>query len=370
MKWVDYFVRFFVGALFIFSGLVKLNDPMGTGIKMAEYFEVFAADFGHFFSGFVPFALPIGMFLIILEIVLGVAVLLAYRMNLTVRALGVIIIFFTFLTFYSAYFNKVTDCGCFGDAIPLTPWESFGKDLLLVALIGYLYWRQNSFTPRLAEKVNLGILAGITVLSLYLGMYAINHLPFIDFRPYAVGDNIPANMQPPEQPEFIYTFTKDGQEITSKKYLSADEGYTYVGYKVINQENTVPKITDFNIYNEELGDYTARSFAGPKLFLIVYEAGAADTRRMADIAALIANLDDTIEAIAITASAGDDFRQFLAKYSLNVPFFYGDATVLKAMIRSSPGLMLLNEGTVLGKWHCNDTPTAAEVHRLLQQKSR
>ncbi len=365
MKWLDYLVRYFVGALFIFSGLVKLNDPMGTEIKLGEYFEVFATDFGHFFAWFIPAAMPIGLLLIILEIVLGVAVLLNYRMKITIWALGTIIVFFTFLTFYSAYFNKVTDCGCFGDAIPLTPWQSFGKDVVLVVLIGYLFWRRENFTAGLTEKTNLVILSATTLFSVYLGIHAINHLPFIDFRPYAVGDNIPANMQAPELPVFQYTFMKDGREITSAKYLPAEEGYTYVSMKVLNEDKTVPPITDYNIWNEEQGDYTERSFIGPKLLLIVYESGAADKSRMEDIAGLIKDLPNEVETIAITASAGDNFRQFLARYNLNIPFFYGDATVLKAMIRSSPGLMLLNDGTVLGKWHYNDTPAPSEVRDLL-----
>jgi hypothetical protein len=285
-------------------------------------------------------------------------------MKWTTWALGLLIVFFTFLTFYSAYFNKVTDCGCFGDAIPLTPWQSFSKDIILVVLIGYLFWRKDNFQPWLSEKINYSTLSATTALSIFLGIYAIKHLPFIDFRPYGIGDNLPANMIAPEQPIFVYTFEKDGEQIKSQKYLSVEEGYVYIGYEVINAGNTIPKITDYNIWNEELGDYTKQSFVGLKLFLIVYETKSADKSHMAEIADLIKGLGVEVESIALTSSAGDDFRQFLADYQLNMPFFYGDATVLKAMIRSSPGIMLLNDGTVLGKWHFNDTPSAAEVKQL------
>src|SRR5687768_15421745 len=112
-RYLDLFSRVLVGGLFIFSGLIKLNDPIGTQIKMEEYFEVFAVDFGSFFHYFVPWSLEIGMILIVLEIALGVAVLVNYRMNVTTWILLGLTVFFTFLTFYSAYFNKVTDCGCF-----------------------------------------------------------------------------------------------------------------------------------------------------------------------------------------------------------------------------------------------------------------
>ena len=121
MKIADRLVRWFVGALFIFSGLVKLNDPIGTAIKMEEYFEVFANDIASIFHYLVPYGLSFGLFVIILEVLLGVAVLINFRMGLTSWILILLIFFFTFLTFYSAAFDKVTDCGCFGDVIPLTP---------------------------------------------------------------------------------------------------------------------------------------------------------------------------------------------------------------------------------------------------------
>ena len=129
MNLVATIVRFLVGGLFIFSGLIKINDPVGTAIKMEEYFEVFSTDFGSFFHAFVPYALPIAIFLCVLEVVLGLAIILNYRTNISIIVLLLLLAFFTFLTFYSAYFNKVTDCGCFGDAIKLTPWQSFYKDI-------------------------------------------------------------------------------------------------------------------------------------------------------------------------------------------------------------------------------------------------
>jgi hypothetical protein len=169
----------------------------------------------------------------------------------------------------------------------------------------------------------------------------------------------------PEQPIFVYTFEKDGEEVKSETYLSTEDGYAYIGHEITNAENTIPKITDYNIWNEELGDYTGQSFIGYKLFLVVYESNAADKSKMAEITDLVNGLGAEVESIALTASSGDDFRLFLADYQLDIPFFYGDATVLKAMIRSSPGIMVLIDGTVVGKWHLNDTPTADEVRALL-----
>ena len=195
-KLIDPFSRFFVGGLFIFSGLIKLNDPVGTQIKMEEYFEVFAQDFGSFFHVFIPWSLEIGMVMIVLEIVLGVAILLFYRMTLTTWVLLGLMIFFTFLTFYSAYFNKVTDCGCFGDAIKLTPWESFWKDMILMVFVSHLVWYRKRYIPVLRTREGHAVVLATVLLSLFVGIYAIRHLPFIDFRAYKVGNNIPRQMIP------------------------------------------------------------------------------------------------------------------------------------------------------------------------------
>jgi uncharacterized membrane protein YphA (DoxX/SURF4 family) len=227
-KYVDPFSRFFVGGLLIFSGLIKLNDPIGTQIKMEEYFEVFTADFGSFFHYFIPWALEIGMIMIILELVLGVAILIYWRMNLTAWLLLLMMTFFTFLTFYSAYFNKVTDCGCFGDAIKLTPWESFTKDIVLMIFVAHLFWYRKNYKPLLPALTGNIIVTATAALSLVVGIYAIRHLPFIDFRAYRIGNNIPQQMIAPEQPIIEYIFEKEGKEVRDTKFLSADDGYKYV----------------------------------------------------------------------------------------------------------------------------------------------
>src|SRR5688572_8222723 len=182
MKFVDQFSRFLVGGLFIFSGLIKLNDPIGTEIKLEEYFEVFAESFGSFFLFFKPFAMEIGMVLIVLEVVLGVALLFYYRMNITTIILLVLMVFFTFLTFYSARYNKVTDCGCFGDAIKLTPWESFYKDIILMVFVLHLFWYRKKFRAVLYTMEGHALILSVTVICFILGIYAVRHLPFIDFR--------------------------------------------------------------------------------------------------------------------------------------------------------------------------------------------
>ena len=175
---------------------------------------------------------------------------------------------------------------------------------------------------------------------LLLGNRAINHLPFLDFRAYAIGESIPANMEAPEQPVFSYVFEKDGEKIKSDKFLTEADGYTYVSHTIINEDKTIPKITDYNIWNDEVGDYTTQSFIGLKLFIIFYN-NIDDPSRLEKLTQLVEDLGEEVEAIIITSTNGIELNTLLLDYNLQVPFYYGDGTVLKTMIRSSPGIMLL-----------------------------
>lgn len=359
----DQVCRVVVGGLFIFSGLIKLNDPIGTEIKLEEYFEVFGQDFGSFFLMFRSIALELGMFLIVLEVVLGVAVLINYRMEITTVVLLALIVFFTFLTFYSAYFNKVTDCGCFGDAIKLTPWESFIKDVILLILILHLFWYRKRLKPMLSENAGNAIVGATTVISLFLGIYAVLHLPFIDFRAYRVGNNIPEQMKPAEQPIFQYTFLNkdDGKNIQSDTYLTDTLKYKYVGVKQTNEDKTKANITDYAVSSVEGDDMTQSTFEGTKLLFIIYDASKASTKNIDDIRQLIKALDGKIDMMAFTSSTADQFEAFRHQNQLAIPYYFVDATVLKTIIRSNPGITLWVNGTVKGMWHHNDTPTAEDV---------
>ncbi|MDX5346161.1 MAG: DoxX family protein, partial [Hymenobacteraceae bacterium] len=157
MKWISKISWLLVGVLFIFSGLIKINDPVGTAIKLEEYFEVFSHDFTSAFLALKPYALFLSIFLSALEIVLGVALLIRWKLKEILWCLLVLMIFFTFLTFYSAYFNKETDCGCFGDAIKLTPWESFTKDIVLLVMIVWLLVYRKHLQPLVQPKMGAAV---------------------------------------------------------------------------------------------------------------------------------------------------------------------------------------------------------------------
>jgi uncharacterized membrane protein YphA (DoxX/SURF4 family) len=367
-KFLDQFSRFFVGGLFIFSGLIKLNDPIGTQIKMEEYFEVFAQDFGSVFHYFIPWALEIGMIMIILELALGAAILINYRMKLTTWVLLLLMIFFTFLTFYSAYFNKVTDCGCFGDAIKLTPWESFTKDIVLMVFVLHLFWYRKKYVATLRTREGHVVVGGVALISLFLGIYAIRHLPFIDFRAYRIGKNIPQQMLPGEQPIIEYTFVKNGEEVKSTAYMTEDQGYKYKSSRVLNEEKVKPKITDYSVVSPEGEDLTQNTFQGSKLLLIMYDINKTSPSNIAAVRDLVKGVEGKVDCLILTSSTEEQVETFRHEHQLAVPFAFADATVLKTIIRSNPGIALWSDGTVLGNWHYNDTPTVSEILNLTQSR--
>jgi hypothetical protein len=364
-KILDQFSRFFVGTLFIFSGLIKLNDPIGTQIKMEEYFEVFTEDFGSFFHYFIPWSLEIGMIMILLELAIGVAILIYWRMNLTTWTLLLLMIFFTFLTGYSAILEKVTDCGCFGDAIKLTPWESFIKDLVLMVFVLHLFWYRKKNKPVLRTREGHAVIIATVLICFFLGIYAINHLPFIDFRAYKVGNNIPAQMKPTEQPVIEYIFSKDGKEVKSKQYVM-DSAYQYVSSKVLNEDKIKPKITDYAVSSPDGDDKTQYTFEGNRLLIVISDVRKSSVKNITALRELINQLEGKVDCSIVTASTAEAMEAFRHENQLAIPYYYADATVLKTIIRSNPGVALWKNGTVLGNWHHNDTPSAETVLSLVQ----
>jgi len=358
-------IRFIVGALFIFSGLIKVNDPVGTSIKLEEYFDVFSYDIAPFFAYLKDMSLPLAVFLVVLEVVLGVMLILGVKLRLTVALLALMIVFFTFLTFYSAYFNKVTDCGCFGDAIKLTPWESFYKDIFLLVLIAilFIFWKDLKDTQSVALQ---GMVLVSFLLSLVFSILAVRNLPFIDFRAYKEGVHIPSAMLPSATLEYSYIMRKDGQERVFDQYPS-DESYEFVDMQLKNPE-ALPKISDFSVWNEE-GDITEDILSGKKVLILISNINKMSEEGLAAITPLIQDLTGSdIEPVVVAASSEEEIRTLLAKHGWNTPQYMGDATVVKTIIRSNPGIVLLKEGTVIKKFHYNNTRSASEVKRLFNEK--
>ncbi|RAV99782.1 BT_3928 family protein [Pseudochryseolinea flava] len=370
-KIIDQFSRFFVGGLFIFSGLIKLNDPVGTEIKLEEYFHVFSTEFTSLFSYLQPIALEIGLILVVLEVVLGFALLLNYQMKITTTVVLLLMIFFTFLTGYSWITNAVTDCGCFGDAIKLTPKESFFKDLILMVFVLHLWWFRKKYQPVLYTKEGHITIGVITLICFVLGVYAIRHLPFIDFRAYKIGNHIPDQMiaKEPIRYEYIFLEKSSGKEIKSEKYLMDTTTYKYKALIQLNEDDpdTKPKITDYRVFTPDGEDMTQHTFDGAKLLFIINDTDKASTQNIQTIRDLVKGIDGKLEAMVLTSTNAAQFEAFRHEHQLAVPYYFVDATVLKTIVRSNPGITLWVNGTVKGMWHHNDTPTANEVLTLVGQ---
>ena len=380
MKIINRIISLLVGAIFIFSGLIKLNDPMGMQIKLEEYFEVFATDqelylsaLSGFWEFLIPYSLTIAVFLSVFEVALGVNLLLQYRTRSTLWSLFLMIIFFTFLTFYSAYFNKVTDCGCFGDAIKLTPWQSFSKDIILLLLISVMFFQRQPFPNERTGWIKWGLSIAATIGSFVLAYYAIQHLPPLDFRPYKIGASIPDNMKPSEElrygPEqYVYTNleTRKDEKYNQEEYLkvfqklSDTTKYKYKEFtKPLLNPEAQAKITDFSVFDAEGNNLTEEIFKGDKLLIIISEIERTNPSSIPGIDNLSRQLEKTkVKPLVLTAEAKEKFESFRHTYQFAVQHVYFvDKTVLKTMIRSNPGLIWISNGVVRNKWHYNDLPT-------------
>lgn len=358
MKYLVGSARIIVGILFIISGFIKLNDPVGFSFKLEEYFSQGVLDL----PSLMPYALSIAIVVVIFEVLLGVFLLVGYHRKFAVWSLLLMIIFFTFLTFYSAYFNKVTDCGCFGDAIKLTPWESFAKDIILLALIVVLFFRRRYITPLFTHPARRIIVLISLVLSIGYVYHVLNHLPVLDFRPYKVGVNIPEGMRVPDDApksifEYAWKFNVGGEEkviVTNGEYPTVDGEFVGVETKEI-QKGYVAPIHDFTI--EQNGEDIAAGLMqeGKLLLVIAYDLAKSNHEAFPEIKKVTDNaLGQGYRVAGVSASGEAIAGKVIADYGLDFKFFFTDETTLKTIVRANPGILLLNKGTIVQKLHYND----------------
>ncbi|MEH6679160.1 MAG: BT_3928 family protein [Sediminicola sp.] len=358
MRYLVGFSRVFVGILFIISGFIKLNDPVGFSFKLEEYFSQGVLDLPFL----TPYALAISIVVVILEVLLGVMLLLGFKVHITIWSLLGMIVFFTFLTFYSAYFNKVTDCGCFGDAIKLTPWESFTKDVVLLVLILILFVGRRHITPFLSIKGQFALTMVALLASGFYAYYVLNHLPQIDFRPYKIGANIQEGMTVPEGApkaifDYAWRFDVDGQEkvvVTKGDYPTVDGKFIDVETTEV-QKGYEPPIHDFSI--ELDGQNLADSFLAEErlAMVIAYDLSKSDHEAFAEIKKVTDEaLSKGYKVIGMSAS-GPEWKEKIGKaYGLNFVFYFTDETALKTIVRSNPAVLVLRKGTIVQKVHHND----------------
>jgi hypothetical protein len=382
--WVTHIARFLVGGLFIFSGFIKANDALGFSYKLEEYFEVFKGDTGlGIFEWFVHIALPLAIIICVSEMILGFMLLVGFKRNLTLWLLFAQIVFFTFLTFYSACYNKVTHCGCFGDFLKLKPWESFWKDVALLILITLLFSGKENITELFSPLLSNSFVFLALIASIAFPVYAYRNLPPLDFRPYAIGMNIKDNMKPGSdykpavyESGFIYENLKTHKQehFNMKNYPWQDT----LNWKWVATDNVLitdavnpPKITDFTVTDMN-GVTITDSILNNKdysFLLICY-----DLEKTADEASLHAKINDfyTLAAkdrkkmFALTASNAKDIDNYKHAHQALYDFASVDKIVLKTMIRSNPGLIMMKDGTIIMNWHHNNFPTYSEVKQFMK----
>ena len=358
MKYLVNFSRLFVGLLFIFSGLIKINDPVGFSFKLEEYFgpTVFNIDF------LLPYVLPLAIFIVVVEVLLGVFLLIGLKKEFTIYSLFAMIVFFTFLTWYSAYFNKVTDCGCFGDAIKLTPWESFTKDIILLVFIIILMIGLKHIKPLFTNKLQYSIPVISLVICILIVNQVLSHLPLLDFRPYKIGNNIIENMITPEDSKkaifrYDWLFNVEGEKkiiSTSGSFPSVEGDFISVDTELL-EEGYEPPIHDFSMELDDI-DYTDDLMQEEKLLIFVfYNISKIESEAMDDLKeSLSIAMDNNYKIIGLTASGNEDVNNFKSKFLVDLDFYFCDETALKTIVRSNPAALKLHKGTIIQKAHWND----------------
>jgi len=372
--WGLWVCRVLVGVLFIFSGLIKINDPLGFSYKLQEYFEVFHITF---FNGL---ALIIAILLCTLEIIFGFALLIGVRSVKIAWGLLLLVIFFGFLTFYSAYFNVVQTCGCFGDAIPLTPWQSFSKDMFLLLLVLVIFFNRKSIKPVFTPKTGDRLLISAIVVSVLIGLYMYNFLPVIDFLPYKVGANIPDEMKTPpgaKPDEYELTYhlknkkTKAAKVMNNNDYIKSniwkDNDWEVIGdpERRFVKLGFTPKIRDLELTDPQGNDYTKEILSIPfnNLVIVAYDLNKTNADAIDQLNALAINLRQNFNtrSILLTSNSAKDAAAFSKKHRLIFETFYADEVPLKTMVRANPGILLLKNGTIINKWHYHSVPNYDEL---------
>ena len=377
MKTILFIVRAIVGALFIFSGLVKADDPLGLSYKMQEFFEVWN------FHLLDHLTLAFSVLMIVFEIVAGVAILLGWRMKLFSWLLLLLIIFFTFLTAYAYLSGKVRECGCFGDCIPLTAGQSFAKDLVLLVLILFLFALRSRIGPAASPAISAGLLTLTVVLSVAFQWYVLVHLPYVDCLPYKKGNNLVEKMKAPpgsvsDSTVITLVYKKNGKQVefgASAFPTDFDSTYHFVSRydKLVRKGNAEPPIKDFNLFTGSGTDTTQEVLAarGYKLFLFLKELpGRFDWNRTFGMI-LTSARSKKIPVFVITADyEGVDAWIDHQGIGEIVTVLKCDATAIKTAARANPTLYLIHGSTVKDKWSYADFDAALpSVNELAEQSN-
>lgn len=365
-RFIVIFSRLLTGLVFVFSGFVKGVDPLGTAYKLEDYFAAYGATWANELS------LGLSIFLCTVEFAIGVALLLHLKPRLTAWTLLLMMAFFTALTFYDAIYAPVPDCGCFGDAIKMTNWQTFYKNVLLMVFTLVVFSARKMPHRNLKKGMQTVILSFFAALFMFFSIYNYRHLPMIDFRPWKVGNNMLGDMNAETNVFLVYKNTSTGEV---KEYLSPNypwndsiwlSEWEFVDQRFESSSQAI--IHNLKAEDEAGNDFTSYILESDMMFVFVAHdltaIGPKVSKKLktsSDVLKIIPS-----NQVLITAGLPEELRAFVQQNQLSIEAFYADGVVLKTMIRSNPGLMLLHRGTVMAKWHFNDFPTEKELKELMQ----
>lgn len=376
MKILTIISRTIIGIVFTFSGFVKAIDPLGSAYKFEDYFNAFD------WTIFSHIALPLAFLLAGLEFCIGMGLIFNLFPKILSWLALIFMSVFTPLTLYLALKNPVTDCGCFGDALVITNWQTFYKNIILIILviIVFIYRKKNATYSNTYFKYGLSVVFILFIF--FIMLRGTRHLPILDFRPYKVGNNIAKLMEiPPDAPldEYIYNYTMknnvsdDTKTIDSKEYMDSKiwEDTTWVitetSDPILVKEGYHPPIHDFAISSIDGNDMTSTILESDVFCLLIcYNIQKTNFNYFNQINILAKECKkENIPFIAVTSSNYDYVQQVMQKYHPAFEFYYADETNLKTIIRSNPGLFVLKKGIVAGKWSHRDIPSIESLKKVL-----
>lgn len=364
MKLTANISRILVGLVFIFSGFVKGVDPLGTAYRIEDYFIAFGTEWA------APLALFLSIFLCAVEFTLGVTLLLNLRVKLVAWPLLLMMVFFTGLTLNDAIYNPVPDCGCFGDAIKLTNWETFYKNVVLMVLVAIIFIYRKKYNawlmPIPGNLAVLVILGGFTLFS----VCQYRHLPMIDFLSWKVGNDMVPDNPGTAKVYLIYQNKNTGEQ---KEYLSPNypwndsvwmQEWVFVNQRI--DDSGVIKGHTLKIYDAEGNDLTDIYINNPGYQFIVaaYDLSDGSRKGLERISELYSEVAASGHSfIVLTGSLEDEIAAAREGLSPELEFYHADDVELKMMVRANPGLVLLKDGVVMGKWHWRDVPDLARLRK-------
>ncbi len=352
MKRMVNIFRWLVGLLFIFSGLIKANDPLGLSYKMQEFFEVWGWHFFHDYT--LWFALAMNL----LEVIAGVALIVGFRIKETSWLLLLLIVFFTFLTAYVLFTDKIHACGCFGDCVPLTPIQTFTKDLFLLVMIVVLLANTHKMQAYFNKKLATGIVLVLAFLVAAFQWYVLQYLPVLDCLPYAKSKNIIEQMKVPEGAvadsfTIAFTYKKQGKMVEFDQESFPDDfdsTYEFVKRvdKLVRKGNATPKIADFVLKTVEGNDTTTAILEQSQIYVMLLSKDFPANNHAVVYNEEIVRLLQSKNIPLYIVSAHPDAKNIIVPNGVKI--LMSDGTVIKTAARVDPTYFIMRKGQILDKF--------------------